>query len=53
MMLLPEEAKTLRVFITGGEMLRAETVEHWGDSDVLFNFYGQYNRAVLSNFSSC
>ena len=40
MTLLPEDAKSLRVFITGGEMLRAETVDHWGGSGVLFNFYG-------------
>ncbi|BFZ54640.1 hypothetical protein PYCC9005_001677 [Savitreella phatthalungensis] len=35
-----EEAPTLRVFITGGEMLRREIVDEWGDTDVLFNFYG-------------
>ncbi|ORY77005.1 hypothetical protein BCR37DRAFT_415360 [Protomyces lactucae-debilis] len=40
MTLLPEEAPSLRVFITGGEMLKSEVVENWGDKDVLFNFYG-------------
>lgn len=41
MTLLRDEAPTLQVFITGGEMLRAETVEHWGDTGILFNFYGR------------
>lgn len=40
MTLLPEDAESLQVFITGGEMLRSETVDHWGDTGVLFNFYG-------------
>lgn len=35
-----EEAPTLRVFITGGEMLRREIVDEWGDTGILFNFYG-------------
>lgn len=41
MTLQREEAQSLRIFITGGEMLRAEIVEHWGDTSILFNFYGK------------
>ncbi|EPY54044.1 ferrichrome synthetase Sib1 [Schizosaccharomyces cryophilus OY26] len=36
----PENAPYLQVFITGGEQIRPEVMEIWGDTGVLYNFWG-------------
>ncbi|WBW72372.1 ferrichrome synthetase Sib1 [Schizosaccharomyces osmophilus] len=36
----PGNAPYLQVFITGGEQIRQEVMEIWGDTGVLYNFWG-------------
>ncbi|EEB08860.1 ferrichrome synthetase Sib1 [Schizosaccharomyces japonicus yFS275] len=38
--LTPENSPFLRVFITGGERLRQEVLDIWGNTGVLYNFWG-------------
>ncbi|EPX74591.1 ferrichrome synthetase Sib1 [Schizosaccharomyces octosporus yFS286] len=36
----PDNAPYLQVFITGGEQIRQEVMEIWGDTGILYNFWG-------------
>lgn len=38
--LTPKTAPLLRVFITGGEQIKQELLNIWGDTRVLYNFWG-------------